>query len=240
MTKYSSHDVDKIFGKRHISFRILTDLSCFVLPNPKYRDVLKRLGFDINDTPSDDPINGEDYMSIRRQIARLLLTPNSEITYVIRKNLQNYQHPIIGTQIRTGGSLSTSMETHRFLYISSMSYVNQEIKYAMQKYKWAKENVTLFISTDSGVINRYLRNSYSGMRILDGVGYKCGHSSSYFAGGQRHQQFLKRAILDLVLLSQTDYILFTHGSSYGKLAMRLAYNVPGRALCRESLCTPFS
>ena len=65
MTQYQSHDIDKIFGKRHLSFTILTDLSCFVLPNPKYQEILKRLGFDIRETDQYNPINEEDYRNTK-------------------------------------------------------------------------------------------------------------------------------------------------------------------------------
>lgn len=241
MTQYQSHDIDQIFGKRHLSFTILTDLSCFVLPNPKYQEVLRRLGFDIRESDQYNPINEEGYRSIRRQIARLLLTPNFEISYHIRENLKKFkQRPIVGIQVRTGGYVSTTVETHRFLHISSLRNVDKEINLAAEKYNWNNNSLTLFITTDSAIVNRRMYTVYGENRIIEGEGYPSGHSSAYLAPGPKHYRFLKRAIMDLVLLSQCDYILYTHGSSYGKLAMRLSYNVPSRAICRDDLCTPFS
>ena len=238
-SRYSSRNVTKIFGNRDLFFNILTDLSCLVLPNPRYRAVLRDLGFILPDQEEEDTVNYEKDRLLRSQIARLLFTPNAEITHMVRKNLQQFTRPhVLSVQLRTGGSVSITLETHRFLYISSLSLVHEEIEFVLQKMHWNKSQTILFVSTDSGIIASNMVHRYKDqMLVLQGVGYRNGHSSSYLAAGPKHEQFLKRAILDLTLMTQSDYVLYTHGSSYGKLAMRLA-RTPARALCRDKHCTP--
>ena len=80
---------------------------------------------------------------------------------------------------------------------------------------------------------------YTSMNAIQATGYAIGHSSAYFAGGNTHLTYLKRAIMDLVLMSQCDYIIYTRGSSYGQLAMRLGLNTPSRDLCHSKICSPF-
>lgn len=241
-TRLASHNVSSIFGNRHLSFRILSDLSCVILPNPEYRKTLKRLGFRIDDPQYENTgiRIGETDRYIRGQIARLLLTPNGELCRALEMNLNQFgSRPSIGIQLRMGGSVSKTMENHRFLYLSSIPFAEEEVKYALKYLHADRKNTTLFVTTDSILVRTRLFSDFHDMHVLEGKGYAFGHSSAYFAGGNNHLQFLKRAIIDLVLASHCDYIIFTRGSSYGQLAMRLGLNTPARDLCRNEICSPF-
>ena len=242
-TQFASHDVEKIFGRRNVMFRILTDLSCIALENPQYRAVLRDLGFDVPErVEASDNVNYESYLRIRSQIARLLFTPTPEIVYLAEQNLQAWkqqreeQH-LVGIQLRTGGYVASTHESERFLFISSLSLLYEEVEHLMKKNGWSAEDTTLFVSSDSGIMmGNVLQHYQNQMRVVKTIGYRQGHSSPYKNGG-KHLVFLKRAILDLLLLSNSDYVLYTHKSSYGKLAMRLSQK-PARALCRQDHCTP--
>lgn len=208
-----------------------------------YRAVLREIGFDVPETSEEtDHVNYESYLRIRSQIARLLFTPNSEIVYLAEQNMrawkQQYrQQHVVGMQLRTGGYMASTREAARFLFISSLELLYEEVEYVIKKYGWNQEDTILFVSSDSGVMLRMVQQHYEGtMKVVTTVGYRQGHSSPYKNGG-KHHVFLKRAILDLLLLSNSDYVLYTHKSSYGKLAMRLSQK-PARALCRETHCTP--
>ena len=155
-------------------------------------------------------------------------------------NLKRFgNRPSIGIQLRTGGSVSKTMENHRFLYLTSLPFAKEEVEYALKYLKVDRKNTTLFVTTDSILIRSRMFSDFADMHVLEGQGYAFGHSSAFFAGGNSHLQFLKRAIMDLVLASYCDYIIFTHGSSYGQLAMRLGLNTPARDLCRSEICSPF-
>ena len=241
-TKFASRNVTMIFGNRNLSFRILSDLSCVVLYNPKYLEVLKRVGFHIDDSHSSSRgiTYGEYHRLLRGQVARLLLTPNAEITQTIMGNLKRFEkRPVIGVQLRMGGSLSKTTEHHNFLDMSSLSFVEREIEYALKFLNVKKRDVTLFVTTDSLIIRNRMLAMYMDMNPIIANGYSVGHSSTHFVWGNSHVIYLNRAIMDLILLSQCDYILYTQRSSYGQLAMRLGLNTPSRGLCRDKLCTPF-
>lgn len=241
-TKFASRNVTQIFGNRNLSFHILSDLSCVVLDNPQYMEVLRRLGFRIAEAGSSfhDITYGEAHRLIRGQVARLLLTPNAEISQTIADNLKRFERrPAIGVQLRMGGSVSKTIENHRFLRISSLPFADEEIENALKYLKVDKRNTTLFVTTDSGIVRNRMLQMYASMNAIQATGYAIGHSSAYFAGGNTHLTYLKRAIMDLVLMSQCDYIIYTCGSSYGQLAMRLGLNTPSRDLCYSKICSPF-
>ena len=217
-TRYTSFDVDRIFGMRHISFRILSDLSCLVIPNLSYQQILRNIGFMIplTLTPSADNI-------LRGQIARILLTPNSELHYYIAKNLVKLDRKhVIGVQVRTGGDLSVVRESGRFLYQQTIFKIGQIVKNVIVKQGWNSSECVVFLTTDSGLaFGRIRHDLMDSVKVVSAEGFRAGHSSAYLSY-KHHDEFLKRAILDLVLLSQSDYILYTYGSSYGTLAGRLS------------------
>ena len=223
-TKYNSYDVLKIFGKHHLSFRTLSDLSCLVLPNPLYRNTLRHLGFDVPDRSLVDRPNGELDNYLRGQIARILLTPNAEISQAIYRNLHKrsaYQH-VMGVQLRTGGSLAITKEWGKFLGLSALENVGPCVQRELQRRGWEEKETMLFLSTDTGLAYHRVESSLHGrVKVLTGEGFRAGHSSPYLSGG-RHLEYLKRAIMDLVLLSQSEFLIVTYRSSYGTLAMRLA------------------
>lgn len=224
-------------------FRILTDLSCVVFDNPRYLAVLRELGFDVPaQTEASDTVNYESHLRIRSQIARLLFSPIPEIAYLAEQNVQAWkrqqqgQH-IVGIQLRTGGYVASTHESERFLFMSSLSLLYEEVSHLMKKNGWSADDTTLFVSSDSGIVMRAVQQHYeSQIRVVNTAGYRQGHSSPYKNAG-KHFVYLKRAILDLLLLSNSDFVLYTHKSSYGKLAMRLSQK-PARALCRDTHCTP--
>ena len=161
---------------------------------------------------------------LRGQVARILLTPNAEISHVIRKNLrqmEGFKH-IVGAQLRTGGGLAITRENGKFLWITTLSKVGPLLREEIKKKGWSEEETALMLSADSGVAYMRVKSSlHEVMKVFTGVGYRAGHSSSYLAH-KHHVEYLKRAILDLVLLSQSEFMVITHGSSYGTLAMRLS------------------
>lgn len=223
-TKYNSYDILKIFGKHNLSFRTLSDLSCLVLPNPVYRETLRRLGFDVPDKSLIDRPNGERDNYLRGQIARILLTPNAEISQAIYRNLRKrgaFQH-VMGAQLRTGGSLANTKEWGKFLGLSTLESVGPCVQQELQRRGWEEKETILFLSADSGLAYHRVESSLQGrVKVLTGEGFRAGHSSPYLSGG-RHLEYLKRAIMDLVLLSQSEFLIVTYRSSYGTLAMRLA------------------
>lgn len=223
-TKYTSNDIVSIFGSKHLSFQILSDLSCLVLQNPAYRSILRRLGFDVPEEAERDSPNAELDNYLRGQVARILLTPNAEISQVIRKNLrqmEGFKH-VVGAQLRTGGGLAITRENGKFLWITTLSKVGPLLREEIKKRGWREEETALMLSADSGVAYMRVKSSlYEVMKVFTGVGYRAGHSSSYLAH-KHHFEYLKRAILDLVLLSQSEFLVITYGSSYGTLAMRLS------------------
>lgn len=216
--RYSSFDVDQIFGTRHISFRTLSDISCFVLPNPAYRQILREIGFivPLNSSASADEI-------LRGQIARILLTPNSELHYYIEKNLAKLDRKyVVGVQVRTGGDLSVVRESGRFLYQDTVFKIGQIVKNVIVQKGWNSSDCVVFLTADSGLaFGRVRHDLIDSVQVVSSEGFKAGHSSVYLAS-KYHDSFLKRAILDLVLLSQSDFVLYTYGSSYGTLAKRLS------------------
>lgn len=226
-----------MFGDHNLEFNMISDISCLVLPNPAYRQVLQSFGFDIT---NPNLTNLQDYESdpiIRRQIARLLFTPKGEVARAIRSNLREFQHPVVGLQVRTGGATARTREHNKFLDVNALQYFHEGIEQFAKKHGWGVENITVFVSTDSYKVNSKFYQSTQYKKIINGVGFQKGHSSPYLVNGKDRMEFMKQAFLDLVLLSQTDHIIYTSGSSYGKLAMRLSFNKTARAVCSTGLCT---
>ena len=227
-TRYASYDVEKIFGSRHLSFQTLSDLSCLVLPNPAYRAILKELGF---------VVDRGDHL-IRGQIARILLTPNAELTYFIRQNLKAFDtEHVIGVQVRTGGWLASTFEYGSFLRRTAVMNIGSYVLAEMEKRHWNQTNCKVFLTSDSNTAVRMITASLNGKAsIIIPSGYKAGHSSAYM-DYKNHYKHLYRAIMDLVLLSQTHPVFWTEGSSYGLLAARLslgeAYPLRNSSVCNK-------
>ena len=226
-TRYASFDVEKIFGARHLLFQTLSDLSCLVLPNPAYRSVLKELGFVVD--------RGDEL--IRGQIARILLTPNSELTYFIRQNLQAFDtEHVIGIQVRTGGWLASTLENGSFLRRTAVLGIGEKVLKEMERRQWNQTNCKVFLTSDSNIAVRMITGSLQDRAsVIVPSGYKAGHSSAYL-DGRNHYTHLYRAIMDLVLLSQTSPVFWTYGSSYGLLGVRLSLG-EGYDLRNSSVCT---
>ena len=215
--RFANSDINRIFGMRHLAFNTLSDLSCLVLRNPAYLQILRKIGFVVPQV-----LNSDEEHILRGQIARVLLTPNSELHYYIAKNLiQLDRKHVIGVQVRTGGHLSLVRESGRFLYQNTIFKIGQVVKNVIVQQGWNTSECVVFLTADSGLAFTKIRQDLEdSVKVVSTEGYRVGHSSSYLAYKQ-HNEFLKRAIVDLVLLSQSDFILYTYGSSYGRLARRL-------------------
>ena len=101
----------------------------------------------------------------------------------------------------------------------------QLVRDHMMKENLRSEDVYLFVSTDSDYVLRYIREQFKNCRCVYSTNeYKIGHSafgSTKLYSKKRWREATKRAIVDLMILKDSDYLVITRKSSFGKFAYEL-------------------
>ena len=143
---------------------------------------------------------------------------------------------MIGVQMRLGGSKANYAE-RLFLGPKSIAVFLRKIEWYIEKKGWDRKEVVVFVSTDSTFALNEMRKK------LDTSTYKMVYSVDEFAighsamgktlayGEKQHDSFMNRAILDLLLLKESDFLIYSQGSSFGLIAYELqqAYRYPVNA-----------
>ena len=163
------------------------------------------------------PSNVKDPKTYQKLIFRILLNPTSDIIYDVLAFRRKYFEGkvVIGIQIRCGGSLADSNEVSQMVNNNQLKRIPARIIERLSYYNTDPVTSVLFISTDSTKAFKYIqlhleKQNYT---VLESSMYERGHTTA----SKLSENHLKRALVDLYLLAESDIILRSH-SSFGLLA----------------------
>ena len=205
--------VDSLYIRKDICQRVLfteDDIQKILLKSEN-RQRLVSLGL-FESLPTD--------IDVRKLLTYTFFVPKSNLASYSKEFVRNlHKYPSIGVQIRTGGSLASDNEDNVFFSPSTMYRVIDMInKVVTENYIF---NYNLFVSTDSQEVLTELKSIFPQL-IHTSDDFKIGHTSNLRSSdGSNHGQ---RALIDLMILSSCDYLIYTEDSSYGRLASVLSHS----------------
>lgn len=182
-----------------------------ILSKLENRQRLVSLGI-FDSLPTDD--------EVRTLLTYVFFLPKSNLASYSNEFVRNLRkYPSIGVQIRTGGALASDNESNVFFSQSTMYRVIDMInKVLTENYIY---DYNLFVSTDSQEILTQLKSIFPQL-MHTSDDFKIGHTSNLRSpDGSNHGQ---RALIDLLVLSNCDYLIYTEDSSYGRLASALSFS----------------
>lgn len=149
---------------------------------------------------------------------RLFFQPKPYIQQQIQSFLTSYSsYHLIGFQIRMGSGGADFRDSHKFLRMSALEkFIQFAEEYRIANH-FAEEEVKWFISTDSSEVERNLTSRFPS-QIIVARGYTRGHSAQL----QANVNAFNRAIMDVSILSQCEYMILTNHSSFGMIARMIA------------------
>ena len=147
----------------------------------------------------------EGWRSYQRKLFRLLLNPFPDMvkTIVAAKHSLFHEQSVLGVQVRCAGLLSDNAE--------------YAVKLDKEDLKKVPKMVVL-LSTDSKVAEEKLKASLQGFHVVTVKSFKRGHTTKHKASDDT----IRRALLDLHLLAQSQALLVTQTSGFGEVAFYLS------------------
>ena len=170
----------------------------------------------------------------RNTILKLIMNPKEELCNLINSHLDKLkQRHMIGLQIRNGGWRANYKEESILGNYTIKHFYNEVIHYLKFK-KLRPKDVYVVISTDATLVANRLTKLFKKLdrtmvyKIND---FKIGHSApgkTFSDEDNNWNDYNDRAIMDLLILKDSDFLVFSEGSSYGQFAHELqqTYNNP--------------
>lgn len=161
----------------------------------------------------------ETVQDLQRILFRLLLNPIPPLQDMINSFKQKHytKKNVFAIQIRMGGCLSDSPEMMEMMSSHELKQLPSVIKNAMASWNYTAANTDLFLSTDSVFAETYIRNSLGSMyTVLTSDAFHRGHTT-----GNPDAVAVRRALIDLFLLADSDALLYCYRSKFGTIAMMM-------------------
>lgn len=172
--------------------------------------------------------------AVRRVWLRLLLNPAPELCERVKRHLENMRGSArIGMQLRLGGQHANFVE-REMLSVEALQRAQRLVWDYVRRNRLSPENVTVFISSDSDFAIRRMKKAlqWKGRSMVYVANdFPVGHSAEAKTSKRKKElweSFTKRAILDLMILKESDYLIYSQKSSFGKFAreLQMAYANP--------------
>lgn len=177
----------------------------------------------------------ESFDDIQRILYRLLLNPTLQLQSMIAtfRTTHFTKQNVFAIQIRMGGYLSDTAEPMEMMSQSELQALPPVIENAMQSWNFSAGNTVLFISSDSSFAEHYIRQQLgSQYTVVASNTFHRGHTTGVPDGIT-----VKRALIDIFLLSDSDALLYCRNSGFGTIARLMGraekiieYNVTHRLL----------
>ena len=204
--------------------RTFSDVTSSFIDPKRYQQLLESFGL----LPETGVVDTRLFIGkmMRSALLQVLLNPEPTLCEQINHHIQILkQRHLIGVQIRTGGQLANFKERSILGAFAVNHFANAVIRY-MKENRLKPEDVYLYVSTDSDAVNREMRRifgAYNETMVYTISDYRIGHSSSRKSFSRSNQgkdweSFSNRALMDLLILKESDYLVFSEGSSYGQFA----------------------
>lgn len=190
-----------------------------------YRSTLENLGL-IPVVPGQVSSNWAGW-EFRSLMYRLLINPDFSMCSAINSHLTKlHTRTMIGIQLRHGGTTANYHE-RRIQGDYAMNVALNEVAKYMNSHGLNRNNTYLYISTDSNVVLEKIKRvvSETGVDFVYHMDdYSIGHSATGKSGrlGKNvWNSFYHRALMDMFILKDSDYLIVSQGSSFGRIASEL-------------------
>ena len=202
-----------------------SDFSASSLNPAFYAQPLQRAGLI---TPGGAAKNGRAVgLEMRQTLLRLLFNPSQELCEITNAYIRALQQKtVIGVQLRLGGQRANYVE-RQMMPTDTIDTVVQRVQYFLRKKKLGFGDVSVFLSSDSDYALNRLRKYFQQQKaflVTTVAEFAVGHSAqakSSNRGKERWAGFTKRAIVDMMVLKESDFLIYTKKSSFGKFAHEL-------------------
>ena len=223
---FYQHDLNRLKYIMDPCYIYYTDITSHHINVALYRRTLEDSGL--------LPIVPQDIISpswvgkeFRRLMYRLLFNPEYSLCTLINHHLEKlHQRTMIGIQLRFGGNLANFQE-RQIQGEYAMNVALNEVSKYMRKHNLNRENTYLYVSTDSNKILKRIHSivKKTGIDFLYTVNdFTIGHSAtakSMRDGLKTWERHYNRAILDMFILKDCDYLIYSQGSSFGGISSQL-------------------
>ena len=199
----------------------------YIIRHDNYILKLARMGFvDPSHINYSIPINADDasrkydqyYTDLSMDALQVFLTKVLKPQPWIQEKVDEVLKPwkgmfLIGFHIRMGTSGGTFKDTHIFLHPHDVYRYANKAEAFMEEHHLNINNTRWLISTDADKAETMLREKYGDL-IVTSNEYHRGHSKT----GARDADGFSRAVIDMLILAQCDYLILTSHSTYSVMA----------------------
>ena len=216
---------DTIFHRSYVCYITYSDITAKYISIPFYRERLENFGLiPVVEGNVSSIWVGQQY---RYLMYRLLLNPEYTLCSIINRHLVAlHQRKLIGVQIRTGGAISNFHE-REFLGRFVVKVALNKIARYMKSHNLQRRDVYVYLSSDSSIVIRniwdYIRRTGEDF-VYNMTDFSIGHTATAKTlneGLTTWTNYYNRALVDLFILKDSDYLIFSEGSSFGRLAYEL-------------------
>lgn len=151
-----------------------------------------------------------------KKVLRILLNPSPSIL----SNVQDFMSyhfrdkRVLGIQIRTGGCVANFHEMKSMMSLKEIRQFPSYINNIMEKESLLPARTTIFLSTDSDLVEQYIREQLrSNIEIITANTYQRSHSR-----GKANDESIYGALMDILLLAKADVLITCSGSGFGRVA----------------------
>lgn len=164
---------------------------------------------------------------MRSVLLKLLFNPSQELCTLINDHLAVLkQKTMIGIQIRLGGQRANFVEK-MMMPTQAIDAAQQRVEWFLYRKKLRYRDLSVFLSSDSDYAIRRLRayfQKHNTPIVVTADEFAVGHSAEAKTGKRGRDKwmaFTKRAIMDMMILKESDYLIFTKKSSFGRFSYEL-------------------
>lgn len=181
-----------------------------VLMTPKHLFILNNYHL------TDEPLDWRGYQQL---IYRLLTNPLEETIQVIKEESEKIgpKERVLGMHIRCAGKLADRKERVAMVTPDVLLQIPNRIRKMMLVIGKPYDDITLYLSTDSTVVERYLRTIFADYRVIVFNRYRRGHTTA----GAANYLTIQQAIIDMYLLSQAKSVMYTSSSGFSEAIRHL-------------------
>ena len=213
-----------------------SDVTARFLSPALYAGAMRAIG--VLPAQGPTPKNSKLGEAFRSAVLPLLMAPNPQLCHVVNKHIRALRSrgTVIGVQMRLGGEKANYPE-RMFLGPKAVAVFAEKVQAYARRNGLNSGNSVVFVSTDSD----FALQALSGLLQAPGEAWvysvkdwEIGHSAvgkSQGFGDKKRESFMNRAIVDLMVLKESDFLIYSQGSSYGLIAAELqqAYRYPVNA-----------
>ena len=152
------------------------------------------------------------WIQIQHVIFRLIINPLEETIQTIQQQLFLLEpmENVLGIHIRCAGLLAYQKERVAMIRSIELVQLPSHIRRIAQLIKQPIQNITIFLSTDSSIAEKFLKIVLADYRVHVFNPFRRGHTT----GGRANYLTIQQAIVDMYLLSQVKAFISTSYSGF--------------------------